>query len=302
MIHPALHARMQHFLAVGETLSFRKAAEQLGIAQPALSRSVRQFEQQLGFSLFERTTRRVTLTPAGEALYRDAADTMQRLTRAITHATRVAQGLSGTIMVGYSTFAATGPMPDIIIEFRKQYPDAQVGLRLLASSEQATAFEEGAIDLGFIMSIVSTPPQKNIPISRERLIALVPARHPWARRRTITLPMLVTAPIVIGTAGRWRGFRSLVNDLLGTRGLSLNIAEEADDLPVLLQLVQSGFGCTILDASFIPTLPPGIKALDIEGSSATLDIALAWRDGNLSALAARFVEIAKEVCAARRRS
>jgi DNA-binding transcriptional LysR family regulator len=299
MIHPALHARMQHFLAVGETLSFRKAAEQLGIAQPALSRSVRQFEQQLGFALFERTTRRVALTPAGEALYRDAADTMQRLTRAITHATRVAQGLSGTIMVGYSTFAATGPMPDIIIEFRKQYPDAQVGL--LASSEQATAFEEGTIDLGFIMSIVSTPPQKNIPISRERLIALVPARHPWARRRTITLPMLVTAPIVIGTSSRWRGFRSLVNDMIGTRGLSLNIAEEADDLPVLLQLVQSGFGCTILDASFIPTLPPGIKALTIDGTSATLDIALAWRDGNLSPLAARFVEIAKEVCAQRGR-
>ena len=153
-----------------------------------------------------------------------------------------------------------------------------------------------------VVSIVSTPPQKNIPISRERLIALVPARHPWARRRTITLPMLVTAPIVIGTSSRWRGFRSLVNDMIGTRGLSLNIAEEADDLPVLLQLVQSGFGCTILDASFIPTLPPGIKALGIEGTSATLDIALAWRDGSLSPLAARFVEIAKVVCSARRRS
>ncbi|KQW22670.1 LysR family transcriptional regulator [Afipia sp. Root123D2] len=301
MIHHALHARMQYFLAVGETLSFRKAAEQIGIAQPALSRSIRQLEQQLGFALFERTTRRVTLTPAGETLYRDATEAMQRLTRALTHARKVAQGFSGTIMVGYSTFAATGPMPDIIIEFRKQYPDAQVGLRLLASSEQATAFEEGTIDLGFIMSVVSTPPQKNIPISKERLIALVPARHPWARHRSISLETLVTAPIVIGTASRWRGFRSLVNDLIGTYGLSLNIAEEADDLPVLLQLVQSGFGCTILDASFVSTLPPGIKAVEIEDTAATLDIALAWRDGNLSPLAARFVAIAKEVCAQRQR-
>lgn len=301
MIHHALHAKMQYFLAVGETLSFRTAAEQIGIAQPALSRSIRQLEQQLGFALFERTTRRVTLTPAGETLHRDAAEAMQRLTRAVTHARKVAQGFSGTIMVGYSTFAATGPMPDIIIEFRKQYPDAQVGLRLLASSEQATAFEEGTIDLGFIMSVVSTPPQKNIPISKERLIALVPARHPWARHRSIPLETLVTAPIVIGTASRWRGFRSLVNDLIGTHGLSLNIAEEADDLPVLLQLVQSGFGCTILDASFVSTLPPGIKAVEIEDTAATLDIALAWRDGNLSPLAARFVAIAKEVCALRQR-
>ena len=68
MIHHALHAKMQYFLAVGETLSFRTAAEQIGIAQPALSRSIRQLEQQLGFALFERTTRRVTLTPAMQAL------------------------------------------------------------------------------------------------------------------------------------------------------------------------------------------------------------------------------------------
>ncbi len=82
--------------------------------------------------------------------------------------------------------------------------------------------------------------------------------------------------------------------MIAAQGPTFNIVEEADDLPVLLQLVRSGFGCTILDASFIPTLPPGIKPLEIEAASATLDIALAWREDNLSPLAARFVEVAKE--------
>jgi DNA-binding transcriptional LysR family regulator len=226
-------------------------------------------------------------------LYRDGADAMQRLARACTRAGQVAQGLSGTILVGYSTFAATGPMSDIIIEFRKQYPEAHVALRLLASSEQAAAFDEGTLDLGFIMSNVSTPPQRNIAISKERLIALVPASHTWAADPSISLQRLTTAPIVIGTASRWRGFRSLVNEMTTAQELALNIVEEADDLPVLLQLVRSGFGCTILDASFIPTLPPGIKPLEIEDVTATLDIALAWREDNLSPLAARFVEVAK---------
>lgn len=293
MIHPTFHAKIQYFLAVGETLNFRKAAQLLGIAQPALSRSIRNLEQQFGFALFERSTRHVALTPAGEALYRDGAEAMRRLAQACTRAGQIANGLSGTIMVGYSTFAATGPMSDIIIDFRKQYPGAQVALRLLASSEQATAFEEGTLDLGFIMSNVSTRPQKNIPISRERLIALVPANHPWAKERSITLQTLVTAPIVIGTASRWRGFRSLVNDMVASRGLTLNIAEEADDLPVLLQLVRSDFGCTILDASFISTLPPGIQPLEIADADNTLDIALAWREDNLSPLATRFIDVAK---------
>lgn len=297
MIHPAFPAKLQYFLTVGDTLSFRKAAEILGIAQPALSRSIRNLERQFGFPLFERTTRHVALTPAGEVLFRDGADAMRRLAQACTRAGQVAQGLRGTIMVAYSTFAATGPMSDIIIEFRKKYPDAHVALRLLSSSEQTAAFDEGTLDLGFMMSNVSTPPQRNIPISKERLIALVPASHAWAADSSLSLQQLTTAPIVIGSASRWRGFRTLVDDMTAAQGLTLNVVEEADDLPVLLQLVRSGFGCTILDASFIPTLPPGIKPLEIDDVTATLDIALAWHEDNLSPLATRFVEQAKDLIA-----
>lgn len=299
MIRPLLPARIPYFLAVGETLNFRKAAEQLGIAQPALSRSIKDLEHQLGFALFERSTRRVALTPAGEVLYRESADAMQRLSRATIHAERVAQGLSGTVSVGYSTFAATGPMSDIIIEFRKHHPQAQVGLRLLASSEQAAAFDEGTLDLGFIMANVAAPPLRGMPISRERLVAVVPASHPWAAKKKITLEMLSTSPLVIGSARRWRGFRALVNGLMTARGLSLTIGEEADDVPVLLQLVRSGFGCTILDASFIPTLPPGIVPLEIVDATATLDISLVWRPDHLSPLAARFIEVAETFMASR---
>lgn len=299
MIHPSHHARIHYFLVVGETLSFRKAAERLGIAQPALSRSIRQLEQQFGFALFERSTRRVALTPAGELLHRDASDALRRLDRACTHAAQVAQGLRGTVKVGYSTFAAAGAMSDIIIEFRKRYPQAHVALRLLASSEQAAALGEGSLDLGFMMANVSSSPLNTIAISRERLVALVPARHPWARQSAITLRNLAKAPIVIGTVGRWRGFRALISEMTTARGLVLNVVEEADDLPVLLQLVQSGFGCSILDASYIPTLPPGIKALEIKDSTPTLDIALAWREDHLSPLAARFIEVARALTASR---
>lgn len=299
MFRPLLPAKIPYFLAVGETLNFRKAAEQLGIAQPALSRSIRDLERHLGFALFERSTRRVALTPAGEVLYREGSDAMQRLARASMHAERVAQGMSGTVSVGYSTFAATGPMSDIIIEFRKRYPEAQVGLRLLASSEQAEALDEGTLDIGFMMSNVVKPPQRTIPISREQLVALVPASHAWATNGTISLETLTTAPLVIGTARRWRGFRALINGLITARGLSLTITEEADDVPVLLQLVRSGFGCTILDASFIPSLPPGITPLAIEGATATLDISLVWREDNLSPLTAHFIEVTAAFMASR---
>jgi DNA-binding transcriptional LysR family regulator len=221
-------------------------------------------------------------------------EALRQLAQAVAHAGKVAQGLSGTLMVGYSTFAATGPMSDIIIEFRKRFPGAKVGLRLLASSEQATELAEGTIDLGFMMSNISATPAMDIPISSERLIALVPANHTWADSRSLPLRTLATAPLVIGAATRWQGFRMLVDAQLAASGLSVENVEEADDLPVLLQLVQSGFGWTILDASFIPTLPPGIKPLELADVNATLDIALGWRADQLSPLRDRFIEVARE--------
>lgn len=87
----------------------------------------------------------------------------------------------------------------------------------------------------------------------------------------------------------------LVDEMTAAKGLTLNIVEDADDLPVLLQLVRSGFGCTILDASFIPTLPPGIKAVEIKDVAATLDISLAWREDSVSPLVPRFAEVAEHL-------
>lgn len=186
MIHPSLQTKIRYFLAVADAMSFRKAAQMLGIAQPAISRSVRHLEQQLGFQLLERSTRHMSLTPAGQVLHRDAGEAMDRLLRACARAAQAAQGLSGMVKVGYSTFAANGSMSDIIIEFRRLYPDARVGLRLLASSEQAVAIEEGTLDLGFMMAKVPAPSGLRMPISRERLLASFPPTtrlRPAARSR-----------------------------------------------------------------------------------------------------------------------
>ena len=298
MTRPPPLPGIRHFLAVAETLNFRRAAERLGVAQPALSRSVRRLEGQLGFDLFERSKRRVALTPAGEILFREGAEAMQRLSQACARARSIAEGLSGSVMIGYSTFAGTGPMSDIIIEFRKGHPEAKVSLRLLASPEQADAFGRGALDLGFILANACPPSLGRVVISRERLVALAPASHPWAARGSLPLAELAGAPLVIGTADRWRGFRSLLDGMFAQRGLCMEVAEEADDLPVLLQLVNSGFGCTILDASFVPTLPRGFRGLEVEAASGTRDGAVGWGENSLAPPPRRFVDLARRMAPA----
>ncbi len=288
-------AKIQVFLALAETLNFRRAAERLGLAQPSLSRSIAQLEDQLGFKLLERSTRRVSLTDAGEALYREGETAMSGLTRACENAKRVANGAAGKMTVGYTTFAANGSMSDIIIEFRNRYPDVTVNLRLMASPEQWEGFANRSLDFGFILSNACNPPLETIAISSERMIIVAPLQHPWSGRKSISLREVAQTRVVAGTAQRWKGFRPLLDSLFARQSLTLHVSEEADDLPVLLQLVRSGFGCTILDASFIATLPSGVQTFEIEDADMSVDVSLAWRADDLSPAARRFLEVAREL-------
>lgn len=293
MLHHSLHAKIQYFLAVGETLNFRAAAEQLGISQSAISRSIQLLEQQVGFQLFERSTRKVRFTVAGESLYKEAFETFERLSTACIQARKIAAGIRGTVSVGYSVFAATGPMIGIATEFNRLYPEAHVDLRFIISSELQIALNEGTIDAGFILSNV-TPSQKNsLSISKHRLIVLVSKAHAWAGRRSISVQQIASAPILLARERTSRGLQTILKRLADRTRTSFEFREVADDLPLLLRMVLLNMGCTVVDASFIPMLPADITYLKIRNAPDTLDISLVWKDAHLSPVATRFIEVAR---------
>lgn len=293
MIHHSLHAKIQYFLAVGETLSFRVAAEQLGISQSAISRSIQMLEEQVGFQLFERSTRKVKFTTAGESLYKEALDTLERLTAACVQARKIASGMCGILNVGYSVFAATGPMTDIAAEFTSLYPEAHVDLRFLVSSELQGALAERSVDAGFVLSNMTTLQENSLLISKQRLIVLISKTHAWADRQSVTVEQIASTTILLAREKTSRGLQIILKQLADKAGATFNFREVADDLPLLLRMVLLNMGCTILDASFIPMLPADIKYLEISNSRDTLDISLVWKDSHLSPLASRFIEIAR---------
>jgi DNA-binding transcriptional LysR family regulator len=148
------------------------------------------------------------------------------------------------------------------------------------------------------MSNIVTSDLEERAFSCEPLVALVSDSHPLAARRWVTLADLEGTPFVVGSSGRWRGFRALIDEVALRNAVSLEVAEEADDLPVLLQLVRSGFGWTILNASFVPTLPPGTVALPLKRGGA-LRVSLAWQRSNASPLLERFIRVADDFSASR---
>lgn len=287
--------RLRCFVAVADTLSFREAAQRLNIAQPAVSRAVQQLEAELGFKLFERTTRRVTPTPAGLALAREASEALKALQRAVREAAQIAAGDAGELVIGYSAQAAHGPMAEIIIGFRTAHPNADVSLYSLSSQEQLPAFENGTIDLGFLLSAACKPPLRHLVVARERFVLLVSRQHALAQRSSIALKELADTPFVLGTPKRWQTFRQLVANACLGAGFVPVVAEEADDVPLLLQLVSRGRGVTLYGSAIVPMLQPDIAAVPIDDRQAGFDLSIAWRADRQTRLVSEFVTFARTV-------
>jgi len=281
--------RLRYFLAVAKASSFRGASEALNVAQPAVSRAVQMLEAELGFKLLERTTRRVALTKAGAVLARDVEDAMQLINRSVRNARQMAAGEAGEIIVAYSAQSANGPMADMIVRFRSCFPHAAVSLYMMSSHEQVHAIESGEIDVGFLLSAACKGSLGHMIVGRERFVLLVSKHHPLAGRSTIALKELVDVPFVIGTTKRWETFRSLINSACLNAGFLPTIVEEADDVPVLLQLVSLQRGVTLYGSAVRPRLPPDIAAIPLSDPEAFFDVSVAWNGRQQTPLVREFV-------------
>jgi len=284
--------QLRYFLTVAETLNFRRAAEQLNVAQPAVSRAVQQLESRLGFALLHRTTRRVTLTTAGAALAKQAGDAMQQLEQAVRNAKQIATGNAGEIILGYSAQATNGVMPELVVRFRTAFPDAQVGLYSLASDEQVGALLSGRIDIGFMLTDACKAPLEQMTIASERFVVLLSKYHPLAKRASINVADLASVPFVMGTPKRWATFRSLIDNVCLKAGFLPVVREETDDVPVLFQLLSLQRGVTLYGASIVPSLPPDLKAIPIKDGFASFNLGVAWRK-EPPPLVKAFIEVAR---------
>jgi DNA-binding transcriptional LysR family regulator len=155
---------LRYFLAVAETLHFSKAAQRLGIAQPPLSQQIKRLEQPIGHRLFDRTTRGVKLTLAGQLLAERTRSTMEKVHDDLAQVRRLGRGEEGTLTVGFSGSVMFTDLPIAIESYRRRYPKVELRLRELATSAQIASLLAGTLDLAFLRD--GDPTDIGIKISR----------------------------------------------------------------------------------------------------------------------------------------
>lgn len=249
---------MRYFLAVAATLHFGRAANKLRIAQPNLSLQVRKIEQALGLALFIRTTRGVTLTPAGAFLASRAEELQTRFDEAIQTTQRIGKGEEGTLSIGFSGSAMYGRLPFVLDRFRRLYSKVQVQLREMYAHEQTPLLLDGTLDVGFIRDGEPTEGLRMTPLSREPFHAVFPQSHKLANGRGLVAPrelkderFVLFSPRIARLAFE----RTLA--VCTTDGFTPEISLEAPQWVTIVSLVAAGMGVSVAPANVSRLNIPG---------------------------------------------
>lgn len=240
---------LRAFKAVAEELHFGRAAQRLHISQPPLSLSIRQLEEQLGVSLFIRTTRSVQLTPAGAQLLRSLADIEQVHQQAVTAVQQAASGLSGELSVALTPSATYTPIPRALRAFRAQYPQVHLDLREMNSRHMAQLLLSGQLDLALARPLITSTALQSRPIYHEPLVFCVPHGHPLALREAVTVEQIRDSELIGYSSSESIYFHDLLKELLGPDGAEHPRTGLRTIIPTILLLVESGFGTAVVPQS-----------------------------------------------------
>ena len=285
---------MDYFLAVAEEQHFGRAAQKLHMSQPPLSHQIGLLEQELGINLFVRTTRRVELTAAGRELCEGAKQAMAQLDHAIASAKRIHGGAAGILRIGFVSTVASRMLSVLLREFREKHADVDLQLFHLTSTQQATALQNGTIDVGFCRA----PPGGSVRsrvLVREPLYVALPAGHVLARRKSVPVSRLRGQRFVMWDREQTSGIALTVLSVCRKHGIEPAVALEVTNPSAMLGFVAEGVGIAIVPASVLLLKPDGVSFLPLE-DRATSSIAIAWRDDNRSSLVPAFVEVVTLAC------
>ena len=186
------------FVAVAEELHFSRAARRLAMAQPPLSLRIKALEEELGTRLLERTSRRVSLTSAGEVFLGRVQAVLALAEEAGEEAQRVGLGLAGKLTLGFVNPAMDAFLAEALARFRQVAPEMELSLREMSSREQAQALATGRIDVGFCRFAGQTIPGATVTgVSREPYILALPAGHALAGSTPLPLAALNGQPLIV---------------------------------------------------------------------------------------------------------
>jgi DNA-binding transcriptional LysR family regulator len=279
--------QLRAIVTIAEEGQFTRAAERLGIAQSSLSAQIRVLEQELGLPLFDRTTRRVSVTPAGESLIATARSVLADVDDAVAEVQRHRGLLSGQVTIGVTQTPGPVDVVGLLADFHRQHPAIELSIREDLSVNIANELREDRVDIG-ILTVFEPEDCHGLEVHElavERLVAIVPRDHRLAAQRRIRIDQLRDENFVVSPPGAT--IRSSVLHAAQDAGYAPRIIFESREVTRIRAIVAAGLGIGILPRSDATSPGPQVASVELLGDQFNHTLSLCWRERRRHSPAAR---------------
>lgn len=258
--------RLPVFLSAAKHLNFTKAAEEHCISQTAVSQQIKQLEQELGFSLFVRANRGVTLTPAGKAFYRQCGQLMREYQSAVTMGRRIAEGEPNTLRLGYASEYELSAISWLLRRYRGRYPQRVIEFEDGASQTIIEQMGEGKLDVAVVSWVgVKRPDWMSYRIFLEDpCVLMISSQHPLAKKNEIDPKDLVGIPLVMNSQPNHHSSAESINDMYYHLGLENNRRLYANGFYSMATIVGLNMAVSVMPRGLADFGLPGLSFIPIK--------------------------------------
>ncbi|GAB5561026.1 MAG: LysR substrate-binding domain-containing protein [Synoicihabitans sp.] len=289
---------MRTFAAVAEHLSFTAAANEMRVAQPAVSQTIRDLEDEMGVQLFWRTKRSVRLTAAGTTFRHQVQRLLRDADAAVEETQRAARGEVGRISVGFMGPAMRPVLPGILADYESRYPAVKVMLEEMMPDQQEAAFRAGRLDVGFSRSLGEEADALLLEeelVYTDRIVAVLPASHDLASKRRVTFKQLAKQPLALFHRGGAPAMYDQIMEACRSAGVAPRVRHEPNQMMTVVTWVASGSAIGLVPGCVSQRAFPGVVFREITPSAGPLPLVMIHRRGDDSPTVAAWIERVREL-------
>ncbi|CAL9675982.1 LysR family transcriptional regulator [Streptomyces griseomycini] len=289
--------QLRYVVVLAEELHFGRTARRLGVQQPTLSQQVRKLEDELGVSLFDRSTREVSVTAAGRSFVAEARHALRHAERARAAARRTARGDVGELSLGFVGSAVPELLPRLLRGFRRAYPGVEVQVRELPSARQIEELFAGRIDVGILHALDEGAVPDGLvgeEVLRDVLVAALPRRHPLAASAPLPTSALADEPFVLFPRALGPALHDRVTRLTRAAGFEPRVVQEAAHMQTIVGLVAAEVGVSIVPRTVSSLRQPDVEFRRLTPEPEPLSMQLVWRSGETSPVVRNFRRLVGE--------
>lgn len=268
---------LNYFATLAEELHFSRAARRLSISQPPLSVAIKQLEEEIGAQLFERTSKGVRLTPAGEHLLPRARQLLTLSQQAVQETRDVGHGVRGHLRLGFVGSALYRGVPQALAAFQAQHPQVRVDMLELNSAEQVQGLQQGRLDLGLVHSILLPEGIASQLLMEEAFVACLPEGHALAKEPEIDLARLKDERLILFSSAVSPVYHQRIYQMCMAHGFAPEIRHEVRHWLSVLSLVSHGQGTAIVPAALQRVGMPRLVFRPLQGQHPVSELLAIWR-------------------------